>query len=70
MGCDFFSAGTHKWLFAPRGTGVLWGRSDRWPLIRPTIPSFASLPLYESWMKGDTPGPTTASMVTPGGFLA
>jgi len=70
MGCDFFSAGTHKWMFAPRGTGVLWGRSDRWPLIRPTIPSFASMPLYESWMKDETPGPTTAAMVTPGGFLA
>jgi isopenicillin-N epimerase len=70
MGCDFLSAGTHKWIFAPRGTGVLWGRSDRWPLIRPTIPSFASLPLFESWMKGETPGPTTAAMVTPGGFLA
>src|SRR4029077_21294743 len=70
MGCDFLSAGTHKWIFAPRGTGVLWGRSDRWPLIRPTIPSFASLPLFESWMKGETPARTTAAMVTPGGFLA
>jgi len=70
LGCDFFSAGTHKWLFAPRGTGVLWGRADRWPLIRPTIPSFASLAPYEAWMKGEPPGPTTAAMVTPGGFQA
>jgi selenocysteine lyase/cysteine desulfurase len=70
LGCDFFSAGTHKWIFAPRGTGVLWGRADRWPLIRPTIPSFANLSVYEAWMKGETPGPTTASMVTPGGFQA
>jgi len=70
LGADFFSAGTHKWLFAPRGTGVLWGRADRWPLLRPTVPSFASLPLFESWMKGETPGPTTAAMVSPGGFQA
>jgi len=70
LGCDFFSAGAHKWLFAPRGTGVLWGRPDRWPLLRPTVPSFASLPLYESWIHGETPGPTTAAMVSPGGFLA
>jgi len=70
LGCDFFSAGTHKWLFAPRGTGVLWGRPDRWPLIRPTIPSFGSLPLFEAWMAGEPPGPTTAAMVSPGGFLA
>ena len=70
LGADFFSAGTHKWMFAPRGTGVLWGRADRWPLLRPVIPSFADLPLYEAWMKGEAPGPTTASMVSPGGFLA
>jgi isopenicillin-N epimerase len=70
MGADFFSAGTHKWMFAPRGTGVLWGRVDRWPLLRPTIPSFASMPLFRAWMNGEAPGPTTAAMVTPGGFQA
>jgi selenocysteine lyase/cysteine desulfurase len=70
LGADFFSAGTHKWMFAPRGTGVLWGRADRWPLLRPIVPSFATLDLYEAWMKDATPGPTTAAMVTPGGFLA
>jgi selenocysteine lyase/cysteine desulfurase len=70
LGADFFAAGTHKWMFAPRGTGVLWGRADRWPTLRTIIPSFASLSLYEAWMKGEAPGPTTASMVTPGGFQA
>ena len=70
LGADFFSAGTHKWIFAPRGTGVLWGRADRWPLLRPTIPSFAYLPLFEAWMQGQPPGPTTAAMVSPGGFQA
>ena len=69
LGADFFSAGTHKWMFAPRGTGLLWGRADRWPLLRPTIPAFAT-PLFEAWMKGETPGPTTAAMVSPGGFQA
>ena len=28
LGCDFFVAGTHKWIFGPRGTGVVWD-SDR-----------------------------------------
>jgi selenocysteine lyase/cysteine desulfurase len=70
LGADFFSAGTHKWLFAPRGTGVLWARADRWPLLRATIPSFSSHALFEAWMSGKDPGPTTADMVSPGGFQA
>jgi selenocysteine lyase/cysteine desulfurase len=34
------------------------------------VPSFASLPLYEAWLKGESPGPTTAAMISPGGFQA
>ena len=26
LGCDFLVAGTHKWLFGPRGTGILWAK--------------------------------------------
>ena len=26
LGCDFLATGTHKWLFGPRGTGILWGQ--------------------------------------------
>ena len=29
LGCDLFAAGCHKWLFGPRGTGLLWGRAGR-----------------------------------------
>jgi hypothetical protein len=39
-GCDFFACGAHKWLFAPRDTGFLWRRTDAWPELRPTIPTF------------------------------
>ena len=39
LGCDFLSAGTHKWLFGPRGTGILWGR-DFEPLTE-VIPTFS-----------------------------
>jgi selenocysteine lyase/cysteine desulfurase len=67
LGADFFAAGTHKWLFGPRGTGVLWGRSELWPLLRPTIPHFG-MAAYAAWMKGVEPPPTTADMMTPGGF--
>jgi selenocysteine lyase/cysteine desulfurase len=54
LGCDFFSAGTHKWLMGPRGTGVLWGRA--WDRLDTTIPTF-STPHF-------APGPHA----TPGGF--
>jgi len=71
LGCDFFSAGTHKWMLGPRGTGILWGQTDRWARLRPTIPTFASLEAFNAWMRGDTnPRPVTAYDVTPGGFHA
>lgn len=54
LGCDFFVAGCHKWLFGPRGTGIAWGHSRAWPSARATIPSFTS------------GGPGAA--MTPGGF--
>jgi isopenicillin-N epimerase len=57
LGCDFLSAGTHKWLFAPRGSGVLYGRAEVQEMVTPTVPSF-------SW--GDTWG----EHMTPGGFQA
>ena len=35
LGCDFLVAGTHKWLFGPRGTGIVWGRAPAWPAVAP-----------------------------------
>jgi len=72
LGADFFAAGCHKWLFGPRGTGFLWGRPEAWPELHPTIPTFdPSAPeTWEYWMKGETPGPTRAAWVSPGGFIA
>jgi isopenicillin-N epimerase len=67
LGCDFFAAGTHKWMFGPRGTGMLWGKAELWPLVRPTIPHFGAA-AYGAWMRGIEPPPTTADMMTPGGF--
>jgi len=71
LGADFFAAGTHKWLFAPRGTGLIWGRADAWPQIAPTIPTFdASDPLWYAWVHKTPLPPTRAAYVSPGGFLA
>jgi selenocysteine lyase/cysteine desulfurase len=71
LGCDFFCAGTHKWMFAPRGTGIVWARAESWARIRPTIPSFSSREAFESWMREEPlRAPTDAALVSPGGFHA
>lgn len=40
VGCDFLIAGTHKWMFGPRGTGLVWGHPRAWPLAQAIIPTF------------------------------
>ncbi len=67
LGCDFFVAGCHKWILGPRGTGVLWGKADAWPALRPTIPHFGE-EAWNAWYKGVEPPPTNADMMTPGGY--
>jgi selenocysteine lyase/cysteine desulfurase len=67
LGCDFFVAGTHKWIFGPRGTGVIWGRPELWPTLRPTIPSF-SMASYGAWIQGAPPPAISADVMSPGGF--
>jgi selenocysteine lyase/cysteine desulfurase len=57
LGVDFLVTGTHKWLFGPRGTGLIWGRPDAWSRFTPIVPSFIDT-------TGDDPGPWS----TPGGF--
>ncbi|ABG40208.1 Twin-arginine translocation pathway signal [Paraglaciecola sp. T6c] len=67
LGCDFFVAGTHKWIFGPRGTGVVWGNERAWAQSEPVIPSFSES--YNVWL-----GSTTQDNVpigdhmSPGGF--
>jgi selenocysteine lyase/cysteine desulfurase len=73
LGCDFLAAGCHKWLFGPRGTGVLWGRSEAWQAVTPTIPTFDGR-AFRPWLQGVAPPPTgiadlpRAVAMTPGGF--
>jgi selenocysteine lyase/cysteine desulfurase len=68
LGCDAFVSGCHKWLYGPRGTGVLWANERVRELMRATIPSFDGSS-YGAWVAGGIPvgipdGPT----LTPGGF--
>ena len=68
LGCDLFATGCHKWLFGPRGTGLLWGRSAAWRRLEPTIPSFDGR-AYTAWMNGVTaPNEPPGPLMTPGGF--
>jgi len=70
LGCDFFVAGCHKWMFGPRGTGIVWGKPEAWKGHQGIIPTF-DWAAFKLWMQGKTPeslppGPR----VTPGGFQA
>jgi isopenicillin-N epimerase len=71
LGCDFFMAGCHKWLFGPRGTGIVAGTQRAWASLLPTIPSFIDSGNWRAWSSGTDPeGPTTASRMSPGGYKA
>jgi selenocysteine lyase/cysteine desulfurase len=63
LGCDFFIAGCHKWIFGPRGTGLVWARKESWPATMPTIPS---MDLF--WRGGTLETMPPAGLMTPGGF--
>ncbi len=52
LGCDFLATGTHKWLFGPRGTGIVWGRD--WEPLTELIPTFS--------------GPYEGARLSPGGY--
>ncbi|GGT12261.1 aminotransferase class V-fold PLP-dependent enzyme [Streptomyces purpureus] len=56
LGADVVVAGTHKWLFGPRGTGLIWVAPHVLEQLRPTFVSFIA-------GGGAVP-------LSPGGFLA
>ena len=68
LGCDFLVAGTHKWLFGPRGTGIVWGRADAWQAVDVAIPPFEPVS-YVAWVEGRAPtGQEPGLTGTPGGY--
>ncbi|SES86187.1 aminotransferase class V-fold PLP-dependent enzyme [Thalassotalea agarivorans] len=67
LGCDIFIAGTHKWIFGPRGTGVVWGTDRAWQMIEPVIPSFSAS--YMVWLGQLTQDKVAiGEHMSPGGF--
>lgn len=39
LGCDFYAASTHKWLFSPKGMGIFYARKDKQALLKALIVS-------------------------------
>jgi selenocysteine lyase/cysteine desulfurase len=67
LGCDFFIAGAHKWLFGPRGTGIIWGSEAGWDRCTAVIPSFSRS--YDVWLGGSTQDQVPiGEHMSPGGF--
>lgn len=71
LGMDAFVAGTHKWMFGPRGTGFIWARPELWAVMRQTLPTFSAPELFIAWAQEKPPAsPARAGWFTPGGFQA
>ena len=39
IGCDYFGTSLHKWLLAPKGTGMLYVKKDKIPQVWPLMPA-------------------------------
>ena len=70
MGCDFLMAGCHKWLYGPRGTGLIAVSSRGLQRIQPLVVSFDDPNVMAGWIEGrDHPaGSMNGARLTPGGF--
>ncbi|NIF15539.1 aminotransferase class V-fold PLP-dependent enzyme [Pantoea sp. Cy-639] len=55
--CDYFIAGTHKWMFGPRGTGIICAASARMEHLTPSVATFSRDEDF-------------ATIMTPGGYHA
>lgn len=71
LGCDIFMAGCHKWLFGPRGTGIIAANAQGWSRLRPSVPSYVDSAAWTAWINNaplleHTDGP----LMSPGGFKA
>jgi len=55
--CDYFISGTHKWMFGPRGTGIICAASESMQNLVPTFATFSEDKDF-------------ATIMTPGGYHA
>jgi len=67
LGVDFFVSGCHKWLFGPRGTGLIWGTDRGWERYTPVVPSFDRAAIG-AWITGRAAPLAAGRAATPGGY--
>ncbi len=67
LGCDFLIAGCHKWLYGPRGTGIVAGKESAWQHVKPVIPSFSEV-MWKIIKGGQQPEKVNGTHMSPGGF--
>jgi selenocysteine lyase/cysteine desulfurase len=71
LGIDVFVSGTHKWIFGPRGTGLVWAPERVWGQMSPFMPTFDGMEPRIAWREERQPkAPARADWFTPGGFHA
>jgi selenocysteine lyase/cysteine desulfurase len=67
LGADFLVSGCHKWLYGPRGTGLIWASPEGWARFTPVIPPFDGR-VIGAWMGFQTPSAPPGATATPGGY--
>ncbi|CAA9275994.1 MAG: hypothetical protein AVDCRST_MAG95-3028 [uncultured Adhaeribacter sp.] len=69
LGCDFFISGCHKWLYGPRGTGIIAATTAAWQTVTPIIPSFTEvMDIVSEGESENRPKQMDGKQMTPGGF--
>jgi len=68
LGCDIFIAGTHKWMFGPRGTGLVYATQRARQLLQPTIPPFPPVVFSDMSQEEWASRVTWGMQMSPGGF--
>ena len=67
LGVDFFITGCHKWLYGPRGTGIIAAKRSAWQTVTPIIPSFTEV-MDKVIAEEERPKEMDGKQMTPGGF--